>query len=353
MSDQLFEPIEFRGLELRNRIVMSPMCQYSAREGFPSEWHALHYAERAKGGVGLVMVEATAVLPEGRITPFDLGIWDEAHGAALKPIVDAVHAQGAKVGLQLAHAGRKASVDAPWRGGMPVPEGAGGWTVRSASDLPYGEGHPQPTPLAEREVAGLETAFVAAAARALDAGFDLVELHGAHGYLVHQFLSPLANHRADEWGGSEEGRFRLCLGLASALRRSWPEDRPVFVRLSATDWVEGGWDLPATLRLCRALRELGVDLVDVSSGGLSPAQKLAPGPCYQAPFAAAVRRDAGVATSAVGLITRPEEAREILSSGGADLVCLGRALLRDPYWPMRAAPPDAGVVPHQYLRAFA
>jgi 2,4-dienoyl-CoA reductase-like NADH-dependent reductase (Old Yellow Enzyme family) len=352
MDDLLFTPLTLRGLSLRNRMVLSPMCQYSARDGLPSAWHFLHYTERAKGGVGLVMIEATAVLPEGRITPFDLGLWDDGQVELLRGMADAVHAQGAKAGIQLAHAGRKASTDAPWRGGKPLGSESGGWGVRGASALPYNDGYPTPLPLSAEDLGTLEEAFVAAAGRALAAGFDVIELHAAHGYLVHQFLSPLSNRRDDEWGGDEAGRFRLCLRLARALRRAWPEDRPLFVRLSATDWVEGGWDLESTIRLGRALRELGVDLVDVSSGGLSPAQKVSLGPCYQAPFAAAVRRETGLHTSAVGLITTAAEARGIVDSGSADLVFLGRQLLRDPYWPIRIAPSEAGLVPPQYLRAF-
>jgi 2,4-dienoyl-CoA reductase-like NADH-dependent reductase (Old Yellow Enzyme family) len=353
MPDPLFEGLMLRGLRLRNRIALSPMCQYSAVDGLPGDWHFRHYAERAVGGAGLVMVEATAVLPEGRITPYDLGIWNDEQAEVFGRLVERLHGLGAVVGIQLAHAGRKASTEAPWRGGRPIPAAGGGWTPVSAGALPFGEGYPEPLALDEGGLARVEEAFVAASARALRAGFDLLELHAAHGYLLHQFLSPLSNRREDGWGGGEGGRFRLCLETAAALRAAWPAEKPMVVRISACDWVEGGWDLAGSTRLLLALRDIGIDLVDVSSGGLTPAQKIPLGPCYQVPLSEALRRDTGMPTGAVGLITTAEEARSIIETGKADLVSLGRLLLRDPYWPLRTSPPEARRVPEQYLRAFA
>jgi 2,4-dienoyl-CoA reductase-like NADH-dependent reductase (Old Yellow Enzyme family) len=351
MYEELFSPLTLRGLTLPNRVALSPMCQYSATDGLPNEWHFRHYAERAVGGAGLVMIEATAVLPEGRITPFDLGLWNGAQEGAMKRLVEVLHGSGALVGVQLAHAGRKASTDAPWKGGKPIPATAGGWLPVSASAFAYAEGYPEPLALDAEGIGRVKEAFVAAAGRALAAGFDLIELHAAHGYLMHQFLSPLANHRDDGWGG-DAGRTRLCLETARALRAAWPAEKPFFVRLSATDWMEGGWDLDASIGLVRGLKGLGVDLVDVSSGGLSPLQKLVPGPCYQVPFSAAIRAATGTPTGAVGLITTAEEAREVVGGGKADLVFMGRQLLRDPYWPLRTAPAGSRKVPPQYLRAF-
>jgi 2,4-dienoyl-CoA reductase-like NADH-dependent reductase (Old Yellow Enzyme family) len=352
VTDLLFEPLKLRGLELRNRVAMSPMCQYSSEEGFPNEWHFRHYVERALGGAGLVVVEATGVLPEGRITPGDLGIWDDAHADALGRLAAAIKATGAAAGIQIAHAGRKASTSQPWKGDVWLPPGEGGWTVRAPSPVPYGPERPAPSALAEDELGKVAAAFAAAARRAVDAGFDLVELHSAHGYLLHEFLSPLSNARTDNYGGGLENRMRFPLEVARAIRGALPESMPMLARLSATDWMEGGWDLPSSIEYARALKALGVDLVDCSSGGIVPGAKPAVGPMYQTPFARAIRGAAKVATGAVGLITQAEEARSIVEGGAADILSLGRLLLRDPYWPLRNAPADRRSVPKQYLRAF-
>ena len=352
VSDLLFEPMSIRGLELRNRLVMSPMCQYSARDGMPNEWHFRHYAERALGGVGLVVVEATAVLPEGRITPGDLGIWDDEHAAALGELASAIKAGGAAAGIQLAHAGRKASTSLPWEGDSWLSPASGGWTASAPSPIPYGPGRPEPSALAEDELGEVAAAFAAAARRAVSVGFDLVELHSAHGYLLHEFLSPLSNVREDRYGGGLEGRMRFPLEVARALRAALPESMPMFVRLSATDWMGGGWDLASSVEYATALKALGADLVDCSSGGLVPEAKPILGPLYQVPFARAIREGAKVATGAVGLVTQAEEARSIVEGGAADIVSLARLLLRDPYWPIRNAPADRRQAPVQYLRAF-
>jgi 2,4-dienoyl-CoA reductase-like NADH-dependent reductase (Old Yellow Enzyme family) len=352
VPDALYEPLRLRGLELQNRVALSPMCQYSARDGFPGEWHLRHYAERSVGGAGLVMVEATAVLPEGRITPQDLGIWDEEHAQALSRIARAIKEGGAAAGIQLAHAGRKASTSAPWEGGSYLPPERGGWGTAAPSPLPFGEGHAAPEALDEAGIALLVSAFAAAARRAVAAGFDLVELHSAHGYLLHQFLSPLSNERQDRWGGSLENRMRLALEAASALRSALPPSMPLLARVSATDWAAGGWDPASTIELARAFKGLGVDLVDVSSGGLLPKALPPVAPLYQVPFAEALRREAAIPVGAVGLITEAGEARGILEEGRADLLSFGRLLLRDPYWPMRNAPRERRRAPLQYLRAF-
>jgi 2,4-dienoyl-CoA reductase-like NADH-dependent reductase (Old Yellow Enzyme family) len=352
MTDALYEPLRLRGLELESRIALSPMCQYSARDGFPTAWHLRHYAERSVGGAALVVVEATAVLPEGRISPNDLGIWDDEHAEALSRIAAAIKAGGAAAGIQIAHAGRKASTSAPWEGDAYVPPERGGWIGEAPSPLPLKEGYPLPLALDEEGVAAVVAAFAAAARRATAAGFDLVELHSAHGYLLHQFLSPLSNERYDRYGGSLENRMRLAVETARAVRTALPDTVPMIARVSATDWVEGGWDLESTIELARAYKELGVDLVDVSSGGLSPKAVPRVAPLYQVPFAEAVRREAGIPVGAVGLITEAAQATAIIEEGKADLVSFGRLLLRDPYWPMRNAPAARRRTPKQYLRAF-
>ncbi|MGE5125686.1 MAG: NADH:flavin oxidoreductase/NADH oxidase [Betaproteobacteria bacterium] len=349
----LFSPLRLRGLELRNRVAMSPMCQYSSSGGFPNDWHAVHLGSRAVGGVGLVLTEATAVSPEGRISPGDAGIWSDAHADAWAPIARLVKARGAAVAMQLAHAGRKASTHVPWQGGGEVPEREGGWPVVAPSALRFADGYPSPRALTEAGILGVVDDFVAAARRALRAGFDCVEIHAAHGYLLHEFLSPLSNQRADAYGGSLENRMRLPLRVVRAVREVWPAEQPLLVRISASDWAEGGWDLEQSVELCRALRAAGVDLVDCSSGGLVAHARLTPAPGYQVPFAAAVRAGAGIATGAVGLITEPAQAEAIVAEGRADVVLLARALLRDPYWPLHAAR-ALGVDlpwPVQYLRA--
>lgn len=349
----LFTPLRLRGVELRNRVAVSPMCQYSAVDGRAEPWHLVHLGSRAVGGAGLLIAEATAVLPEGRISPADLGLWSDPHAAALAPIAAFIESQGAVAGIQLAHAGRKASTAPPWSGGGPVAADDGGWTPVAPSPLPFAPGHPEPAELGTAAIDAVVEAFAAAAGRAARAGFRVVELHMAHGYLLHEFLSPLTNRRNDAWGGSLENRMRLPLAVARAVRAAWPEELPLFARLSVTDWVEGGWDLPSSIVLASRLRELGVDLVDCSSGGLVPQARIPTGPGYQVPFAAAIRREAGIATGAVGLITAPEQAEQIVATGEADLVLLARELLRDPYWPLHAARALGAETawPSQYLRA--
>jgi 2,4-dienoyl-CoA reductase-like NADH-dependent reductase (Old Yellow Enzyme family) len=349
----LFQPLRLREVTLRNRVAVSPMCQYSARDGLPTEWHLVHLGSRAVGGAGLVIAEASAVSPEGRISPDDTGLWSDAHAAAWAPIARFVVEQGAAPGIQLAHAGRKASTDAPWRGGRPVGAAPRGWPPVGPSPLPFEEGYPVPRELTIDEIEGVVGAFRDAARRAEEAGFQVVEIHMAHGYLLHQFLSPLTNRRTDEYGGSLDGRMRLPLEVARAVREAFPVERPVFARISATDWVEGGWDLEQSIVLARELRERGVDLVDCSSGGAVPDARVPAAPGYQVPFAAAIRERAGIATGAVGLLTEPAQAEAIVAGGQADLVLLARQMLRDPYWPLHAAHAlgDAAPWPVQYLRA--
>ncbi len=349
----LFSPLRLRSLELRNRIAVSPMCQYSSQDGVPNDWHLVHLGSRAVGGAALVIAEATAVTAGGRISPGDTGIWSDQQAQAWSRIARFVKEQGAAAGVQLAHAGRKASTDVPWRGGAAVAPDAGGWRPVAPSAEPFADGFAVPRALSSADIRGVVDAFAAAARRALVAGFDCIELHMAHGYLVHQFLSPLSNHRDDAYGGSLENRMRRALEVAGAVRASWPEERPLLARISATDWVEGGWDLEQSIALCRGLAQAGVDLVDCSSGGSVPHAKIQLGPGYQVPFAEAIRREAGVKTGAVGLITEPEQAEAIVAEGKADVVFLARALLRDPYWPLHAAQAlgAASPWPVQYHRA--
>jgi 2,4-dienoyl-CoA reductase-like NADH-dependent reductase (Old Yellow Enzyme family) len=349
----LFSPFEQRSVTLRNRIAVSPMCQYSCVDGVANDWHLVHLGSRAAGGAGAVIAEATAVTPEGRISPADCGLWNDAQAEAFRPVAAFIRAHGAVPGIQLAHAGRKASTAAPWHGGKPVGPDAGGWRPVAPSPLRFSGGYPEPHELTAGEIADLVAAFAAATERALAAGFDIVELHMAHGYLLHEFLSPLSNRRADAYGGDLENRMRLPLEVAAAARRVWPEHLPLWVRISATDWVEGGWDLKQSTVLARRLAALGADLIDCSSGGLAPHAHVPVAPGYQVPFAAAIRREAGIATGAVGLITQPVQAEQILAAGDADVVLLARELLRDPYWPLHAAR-TLGVDipwPPQYLRA--
>jgi len=349
----LFRPLQLRGLTLPNRIAVSPMCQYSSQEGLPSDWHLVHLGGLAQGGAGLVFTEAAAVLPEGRISPEDLGLWNMAQAEGLARSVHFIKTQGAVTGIQLAHAGRKASAFAPWKGSGSVPPAAGGWTPVAPSALPFDAGWTVPAALDEAGILAIIEAFMDAARRAVAAGFQVIEVHAAHGYLLHQFLSPLSNQRTDSYGGSFENRTRLVREIVGALRNILPEELPLFVRLSATDWVEGGWDLDQSVALALELKALGVDLVDCSSGGLSPQQKIALGPGYQVPFAARIRTEAGLPTGAVGLITEPEQAERILAEGSADLVLLARQLLREPRWPLRAAQALGVAVPWpaQYARA--
>jgi len=350
----LFSPIRLRQLLLRNRIAVSPMCMYSSPDGAPNDWHFVHLGSRAVGGAGLVIVEATAVTPDGRISPLDLGIWNDAQASQYERITRFIREQGAAAGIQLAHAGRKASTSPPWLGGKPVPPEQGGWSpVRAPSALPFSKESPTTVALTEAEIGDLTQAFVDAARRAHRAGFQVVELHMAHGYLLHEFLSPLTNKRADRYGGSFENRVRFPLEVARAVRAAWPADLPLLVRISTTDWHEGGWDLDQSIEFAKRLKEVGVDVVDCSSGGLLGSVFIPAKPHYQVPFAQAIREKAGVATAAVGLITDPRAANDIVAKGEADLVLLARELLRDPYWPLRAATELKvdGPWPNQYLRA--
>jgi 2,4-dienoyl-CoA reductase-like NADH-dependent reductase (Old Yellow Enzyme family) len=334
----LFSSFRIRGVELRNRIGVSPMCQYSSHDGYANDWHLVHLGAFATGGAGLVMTEAAAVSPEGRISPQDLGIWDDAHVDELRRITRFIHAQGAVAGIQLAHAGRKASTRRPWEGSGAVTRAEGGWDdVLAPSPLPFADGYPQPTALDDAGLQRVVAAFAGAAERALEAEFPVAEVHAAHGYLLHEFLSPLANRRTDRYGGSFENRVRYPLEVVRAVRAVWPERLPLLVRISACDWAEGGWDLDQSVEFARQLREAGVDLVDCSSGGLVPHARIEVGPAYQVPFAQRIRREAKVATAAVGLITGAEQADAIVREGRADLVLLAREMLRQPRWPLLAA----------------
>jgi 2,4-dienoyl-CoA reductase-like NADH-dependent reductase (Old Yellow Enzyme family) len=333
----LLTPFPIRGLTLRNRIVMSPMCQYSAHDGLADDWHLVHLGSRAAGGVGLVIVEATAVTPDGRISPGDLGIWSEEHVAPLARIARFVERMGAVAGIQLAHAGRKASCDAPWRGGARLTTAEeGGWPVVAPSPIPFNEDDPAPIELNRDGIDGIVAAFEAGARRALSAGFKVLEIHAAHGYLLHEFLSPISNRRDDDYGGSLENRMRLLLRIAERLRGVMPADLPLFVRISATDWVEGGWDIEQSVVLAGRLRDLGVDLIDVSSGGMVPRARIPVGRGYQVPFARRIREEARICTGAVGLICEPKQADEVITGGDADLAFLARELLREPYWALKA-----------------
>jgi 2,4-dienoyl-CoA reductase-like NADH-dependent reductase (Old Yellow Enzyme family) len=349
----LFEPFVLRGLTLPNRIVVSPMCQYSSVDGLANDWHFVHLGSRAVGGAGLVIVEATAVTPAGRISPEDLGIWSDAHVAPLERIVRFVREQGSAAGVQIAHAGRKGSTYRPWSGRGAVPLEQGGWQPVGPTHEPFDRGYPIPHALTTQEIADTVGAFAAAARRALSAGFDVLEIHGAHGYLIHEFLSPLSNQRTDHYGGSFDNRIRLCLAIVEAVRAIWPERLPLFLRVSSTDWTPGGWDIEQAVELARRLRACGVDLIDCSSGGNVAHAHIPVAPGYQVAFAERIRRQAGIATGAVGLITTPEQAEAIVAAGHADVVLLARELLRDPYWPLHAAQALDHVAgwPAQYLRA--
>ncbi|SEP03737.1 NADH:flavin oxidoreductase/NADH oxidase [Amycolatopsis saalfeldensis] len=363
----LFEPYTLRSLTIPNRVWMAPMCQYSAAPagelaGAPADWHFAHLAARAAGGTGLILTEATAVSPEGRISPYDLGIWNDTQVAAFRRITDFLHTQGTVAGIQLGHSGRKASTERTWVGrGAPIPAGAEyGWTPVSASPVPFTEASTTPEELTTEQIAEIAGQFGKAAERARAAGFDVVEIHGAHGYLIHQFLSPFTNRRTDGYGGSFEGRIRFALEVVEAVRAAWPEDLPVFFRVSATDWLSEnaddpreGWTADETVRLAKELLARGVDLLDVSTGGAVPDAKIEAAPGFQVPFAERVRTGAGLPVAAVGLITEPRQAAGIVADGRADAVLLGRALLRDPYWARHAAAELGGEVaaPVQYHRA--
>lgn len=338
MSTSLHESLTLRGVTIRNRIGVSPMCEYSSVDGFANDWHLVHLGSRAVGGAGLVLSEATAVTEDGRISPYDLGIYRDAHVEMLSRITHFIIAQGAVPGVQLSHAGRKASTDAPWRGGRPLTPAEGGWTpIYAPSAIPFSDRSPVPQALDTDGIVGVITAFRDATVRALDAGFQVIELHGAHGYLLHEFLSPISNQRTDDYGGSFENRIRLMVEVTEAVREVWPESFPLIVRLSGTDWLPGGWDLEQSIALARVLVPLGVDLIDCSSGGIVPGVKIPLGPGYQVEIAERLRREGRIATAAVGLITDAQQADAIVRSGQADMVFLARQLLRDPYWPLHSA----------------
>ena len=349
----LFEPLAIRSITFKNRIAVSPMCQYSSKDGFANDWHLVHLGSRAVGGAALVIAEATAVSPEGRISPGDLGIWKDEHIEFLRRITSFITAHNAVPGIQLAHAGRKASHHVPWNGNKSLTANEGAWQTLAPSAVPYHESEPAPKEMTLEDIKQLIEDFAAATKRALEAGFKVIEIHGAHGYLFNEFLSPLSNFRADEYGGSFENRIRLLLEITTATRKIIGEALPLFVRISTTDWVEGGWTEEDSIKLAIELKAAGADLIDCSSGGNSPLQKIAIGPMYQVPFAAAVKEEANILTGAVGLITSATEAEGIISSGQADMVLLARELLRDPYFPLHAAHELSAEIawPKQYERA--
>jgi 2,4-dienoyl-CoA reductase-like NADH-dependent reductase (Old Yellow Enzyme family) len=352
----LFDDFQIRELTLKNRIVVSPMCQYSSADGFAGDWHLVHLGSRAVGGAGLIITEATAVTADGRISPHDLGIWKDAHVEMLHRITDFLHAQGAAAGMQLAHAGRKASTGRPWEGGKPLGIDQGGWRpLLAPSAIPFDAGYQTPDAMTTDQIREVTAAFVQAAARAARAGFDVVELHAAHGYLLHAFLSPVSNARTDQYGGSLENRCRFLREVVAAVRTVWPGRLPLFVRISATDWVEGaGWDLEQSVQLSHWLKSDGVDIIVCSSGGTAAGVRIPVGPGYQTPFAERIRRDTGIPTGAVGMITTAEQADTILRTGQADLTVLAREFLRDPYWALHAVPKlhAKAAPPPQYARAF-
>ena len=350
----LFDPLAIRGLTFANRVFVSPMCQYSSEDGYANDWHFVHLGSRAVGGAGLVLTEATAVLREGRISPQDLGLWEDGQIEMLAKIAGFIHEQGSIAGMQLAHAGRKASTSRPWEGHDAVPESEGGWTkVVAPSAVPFSETYPMPQALTAEGIQEVVDGFAAAARRACQAGFRVVEIHAAHGYLIHEFLSPLSNQREDEYGGSFENRTRLCREVVTAVRAAWPKELPLFLRISATDWVEGGWNIDESVKLARKMKEMGVDLVDCSSGGNVPHAKIPVGPGYQTLFAERIRREAEIMTGAVGMITSPVQAEHIIRTEQADAVIMAREFLRNPYWPLQAARELEQPIawPVQYLRS--
>ena len=349
----LFDPLKLRDIVLANRIGIPPMCQYSAQDGIAADWHFVHYGSRAVGGAALMIVEAAAVNAAGRISPGDLGLWEDRQIEPLARIARFAGEQGTVAAVQLAHAGRKGSIGRGWQAQSTLAAAEGGWPTVAPSAITFGDGNAVPNDLDDAGIRTLIEEFAAAAQRALAAGFTVVEIHAAHGYLLHQFLSPLANQRSDAWGGSFENRTRLTREVVSAVRRVWPERMPLLIRLSATDWIEGGWNADETVELCRTLKGLGVDLIDVSTAGLSPQARIPAGPGFQVEFARRVRQEAGIPTAAVGLITSAQQADHIVRSGQADLVLVGREILRDPYWPLHAAQAlgQATAWPAQYLRA--
>jgi 2,4-dienoyl-CoA reductase-like NADH-dependent reductase (Old Yellow Enzyme family) len=350
----LFDELKIRDVRFANRIAVSPMCQYSCENGLATDWHLVHLGSRAVGGAALVIAEATAILPEARISPQDLGIWSEAHIEPLARIANFIHSQGSVAGIQLAHAGRKASTARPWDGAGKLIEQEGGWNdVVAPSAIAFAPNYAKPAAVTVERIAAIVDAFGKAAQRALDAGFRVLEIHSAHGYFLHEFLSPLSNHRPDQYGGSFENRTRIVLDVVKRVRRFWPERLPLFIRISSTDWVEGGWDIEQAVELARSLRMLGVDLVDCSSGGNVADARIPIGPGYQVQFAERTRRDAGILTGAVGMITEAQQADEIIRRGQADIILLAREMLRDPYWPLHAAAQLGKPIPWpaQYLRA--
>ena len=350
----LFSPLEIRSIRFPNRIGVSPMCQYSYEDGFSNEWQLVHLGSRAVGGAGLVMVEATAVEARGRITPGDLGIWKDEHIPALARVAAFLKHHGAVAGIQIAHAGRKASCSVPWEGGLQLAAEKSGWEPVAPSPVAFRDSDRAPAELTRHEIRHISEAFAHAAGRALDAGFNLLEIHGAHGYLLHEFLSPLANQRTDEYGGSFDNRIRFTLETVAAVRAVWPDHLPLFLRISSTDWAEGGWTIDDSVELARRVKPLGVDLIDCSSGAMVPWAKIPMGPGFQVPFAARIRRETGIATAAVGMISDPAQADAIIQHGEADLVLIARQFLNDPYWALRAAKTLGGgvEVPVQYLRGW-
>jgi 2,4-dienoyl-CoA reductase-like NADH-dependent reductase (Old Yellow Enzyme family) len=350
---KLLSPLKIRNLELRNRIIVSPMCQYSAKDGIPNDWHLVHLGSRAVGGAGLVFTEATSVSPEGRISPADTGIWCDEHVKAFKRIGDFVKSHGATAGIQLAHAGRKASTKVPWNGEGEVPLTDGGWQTIAPSAERFFDNYPLPREMTAADLKMVVDQFASAAKNSLAAGFQVVEIHSAHGYLLHQFLSPLSNHRKDEFGGSLENRLRFPLEVAKAVRETWPQELPVLVRISSTDWIDGGWDLAQSIGYSKELKRIGIDLIDCSSGGIAPGAKIPISPGYQVKFAEEIRTQAGIMTGAVGLITDAAQAENILVTDQADVIIMARELLRDPYFPLHAAKilGDDPQYPVRYLRA--
>jgi 2,4-dienoyl-CoA reductase-like NADH-dependent reductase (Old Yellow Enzyme family) len=352
----LFDSLAIRDIKFANRVFVSPMCQYSSTDGYANDWHLVHLGSRAVGGAGLVLTEATAVLPEGRISPQDLGIWSDDHIEPLARIVRFIHEQGSVAGMQLAHAGRKASTYRPWEGNGKISESEGGWSnVIAPSAVAFANHYPLPHAATTQEIHSIVEAFAKAARRACEAGFRVVEIHAAHGYLIHEFLSPLSNRRTDAYGGSFENRTRILREIIAAVRRSWPEQAPVFVRISSTDWVDGGWDIEQSVELARQVKKLGIDLIDCSSGGNVAQANIPVGPGYQTPFAERIRQESGMLTGALGMITSPVQAEHILATGQADAVVIAREMLRDPYWPLQAARELGQSIswPVQYLRAAA
>ena len=350
---KLFSPLTIKDIEFKNRLVISPMCQYSAVDGFANDWHLVHLGSRAVGGAALIIQEATAVSANGRITPGDAGLYKEEHVEKWRRITDFIHQQGAVAGIQLAHAGRKASCSVPWNGGIQLKEKEGGWRTVSSSAIPFNPEDNVPQALNSEGISKVIADFKTAAQRSLEAEYKVLEIHAAHGYLIHQFLSPLSNHRTDNYGGSFENRIRLLLEIVKAVQTAWPQNLPLFVRISATDWVEGGWNIDEAVKLSSVLKASGVDLIDCSSGGLVPYAKIPWKPGYQVAFAERIKKEAGILTSAVGLITEVQQAEHIIKKGEADLILLGRESLREPYFAMKAAANlgDDITWPLQYQRA--